>query len=113
MWIKQSGISPRARTNACSVCGSNKGEALATGIIIEFEGDLEVCVRCIREAAVMLDMVTVEKVAEVEAELAELREWADEVFPELERRDQTISALSNALASTVAERDALREEVQA
>lgn len=114
MWIEQSGISSAARTDACSVCGSNVNgiPALSSGVDILYEGIIEVCKRCIVEAAHIYGLVEPEKVEALEAEITELRAWADTAYAELGERTSTIETIAAALARTAAERDELRAEAE-
>lgn len=112
MWIDLPQISPQARNNACSVCGSNVKEvpALGTGVFVEWEGEIQVCHRCITEAAARLGLISADRLAEVEGEFAALTDWSSEAYDELSRRDEVIETLSSALAKTVGERDALARD---
>ena len=112
MWIELSQISPAARMSACTACGSNVPEvpALTTGVFIEHEGEVEVCKRCIVEAAAIYGLTdNSEKEAALEAEIAELRAYSDAAYADAVARQTTIETISAALAATAAERDEFRE----
>lgn len=112
MWIELAQISPSARTNACSVCGTNTLDvpALTSGVFIEHEGDIEVCRNCIVQGAALYGMVRPEVLAEVTAERDELSAWADTAYAELTERSGTIEKIAAALAATAAERDEFAEK---
>lgn len=114
MWIELSQISPAARTSACSVCGSNVKNvpALTSGVHVEFEGNIEICKRCIIEAAMLYGMVPAEKHAELEADYNELRLWANSAYTEIQVKDEQYATLSTALGRVVAERDALKDNAE-
>jgi hypothetical protein len=112
MWIELAQISASARTNACSICGTNTLDvpALTSNVFIEFEGDIEICRNCIIQGADLYGMVRPEVLAAAVEELAELREWAEAAYEELAQKQSTIETIAQALANTAAERDRIAAE---
>ena len=107
-------FSLRARGGVCTTCGSSKKierGVFATRVEAPDGWDMEICGRCIAEAAERLGMVDRSAVDEIQAEFDILKEWADEAYAELESRDATITTLSGALARTAGERDALTSRI--
>lgn len=102
------------------MCGTDQKAAsgvLTTDVFIVGEGDLEVCVECIKEAADLIGWMDRSKHQEVvtalQGELAEVHEWANAAYAELQAKDSTIESLSTALAKTAAQRDGYMAELQA
>jgi hypothetical protein len=98
MWIELPQISPAARTSACSVCGSNVPSvpALTSGVHVEFEGNIEVCKRCIIEAAVIYGMHTDEEYTTLADAHMELQVWSEHAYAEL----QAFQAVRDSLAAS-------------
>lgn len=111
MWLQIPQISPSARGGVCSVCGTEQNAltegALTTGVEVEFEGFIEVCTPCVREAGGLIGMVPAERHEELEDDFLALKVWSDNAYEELAAKDETIRSLIRVIGSDADKIEAL------
>lgn len=97
----------------CSACGlplrkkanrpTGHEKAVLTGIIIDFEGNIELCETCIGEVAVKLGYVTPEDYQEVVEDAAELRRISEELSSKVSEQSDSIRVLTAELSRALEE----------
>jgi len=91
-----------SRGGVCSVCGTENKvkdgkKALTCGVYIEMEGDFDICVSCIEEAAYLIGFVPSAEVDIAFDLVDEHKRYSDEIHARCEQQEADIAVLKRLL----------------
>lgn len=106
-WLHLDTFSRSAKGGKCFTCGSS--QKLERGVFSTkvpfgedrfYEGDIEICGRCVMEAAEAIGALSPETAEKIRLEHTELQAWADETYATLAAQEQTIATLAAVIAQS-------------